>query len=118
VKQPTRGFPRYAVQIDARVILGSDELSARTRNLSRGGLCLNVARPVSIGTDCTVGLSLVFSESKRSEEISLSATVVWCTKVPGSHQLGLKFSQLSEQDQRQVNLFIQFLGSVEEEEAK
>jgi hypothetical protein len=42
-------------------------------------------------------------------EGAIGATIVWCTKVNGGHQLGLKFSLLNAQNEQNLDLFLQFI---------
>lgn len=101
---------RYAIELDATVETEkAAPLSGRTRDLSKGGLCMLTPAPLSIGTACRVKIALVFSPTEFSEQLTLPATIVWCTKLQGAHQLGVKFATLDPQSRGYLDMFIQFL---------
>ena len=54
-------------------------------------------------------LALVFSENQFSEQLTLPATIVWCTPFGGGFQVGFKFGPMSPEVQGYLTLFIQFL---------
>jgi hypothetical protein len=113
-----RQHPRYAIELDAVIFTDEGEVAGRTQDLSRGGFCMLARQPIAIGAQCRVRLALVFSENQFSEHLELLSTVVWCTKVQGAHQLGVKFGAMGAQSKKYLELFIRFLdeSSGEEEE--
>ena len=65
-----------------------------------------------------VRLALVFSQTEFSEQLTIDATVVWCTPRQGRFQVGVKFAPLTPQHRAYLDLFIKFLdegGPLEEE---
>ena len=59
VTGPQRAHPRYAHEAAIRLRGGGVELEGRTRNVSRGGLCADLADPIATGTDVEVDIQLV-----------------------------------------------------------
>ncbi len=108
---PQRAFPRHAV--DAEVTLrhgGVVVAQGRSRNLSRGGLCALVDRPVARGLAVEVAVALVFSSEGVSEPLVLPARVVWCVGYQQGEQVGVSFLPLDPPTARYLDLFIRFLS--------
>jgi hypothetical protein len=101
---------RYAVDVDATLTLESGQrLKARTRDLSRTGICLIASEPVPSGGAAAVELILSFGNNAFSEPLELSARIVWCTQLSDRYQLGAMFEELSEQQDQFVEVFLQYL---------
>jgi Tfp pilus assembly protein PilZ len=106
-----RLFPRFACQLavelevpDGRVVAG------QSRNLSRGGLCLETAEPVPAGAEVTVRVTLVFDEERSSEPLDLPARIVWCTPFgEHAHQVGTQFPPLSSERLTYLDMFLRYL---------
>ncbi len=104
-----RQHPRYAIELDAEVIVGELVVGGRTHDISRGGFCMLAQKPVPVHAACEVKLALVFSETEFSEHLTLSASTVWCTPLKDAYQIGIKFGQLDRQSLGYLELFINFL---------
>ena len=68
-----RQHPRYAIELDAEVIVGGASVAGRTHDISRGGFCMMARGSVPVGASCDVKLALVFSETEFSEHLTLPA---------------------------------------------
>ncbi len=112
-----RQHPRYAIELDAEISWGASRLNGRTHDISLGGFCFLAERLIEIGTECAVKLALVFSETEFSEQLSLGATVVWCTPFRGGHQIGLKFGHVDKQARAYLDLFLKFLQAGDADDA-
>ena len=110
-----RQHPRYAIELDTIIVTDQGELPGRSRDLSRGGFCMLAPSPMPVGTACKVRIALVFSDNEFSEHLTLPATVVWCTRTQGSHQLGIKFAPLDPQNRGYLDMFMKFLEGGREE---
>jgi hypothetical protein len=120
-----REAPRYAVEIEARVTADDASWQARTRDLSRTGMCFTIPTPVAVGTPITVEAALKFSATASSEALPLAGRVVWCTRVPEGYQVGCAFLRLSHQIGQYLDLFLRYLkgeidinGAVVDEDAE
>jgi hypothetical protein len=116
-----RAHPRYAIELDADLEFGDGNASikGRTHDISRGGFSMLAkadTRSVDSGTQCTVRVALVFSETEFSEQIALQGTVMWCTRLRGGVQIGIKFAALDAQAREYLDLFMHFLESGEEDD--
>jgi hypothetical protein len=108
---PQRAFPRHAV--DAEVTLrqgGIVVAQGRSRNLSRGGLCALVDRPVASGVALEVSVALVFPSAGVSEPLTLPARVVWCVGYQHGEQVGVSFLPLDAPTTTYLDMFIRFLS--------
>jgi len=89
-----REHPRFAIEARVDVRTDAAGLSGRTRNLSRGGLCIELDAPLGAGADVEVGIALVFDDDHCSEPLALPACVAWCTPIDARYQVGCQFRRL------------------------
>lgn len=104
-----RQHPRFAVDIQASLSFADRQQRARTRDISRAGLCLITLEAVPRDTKISVELVLTFGGDGTSEPLHLAGEVVWCTPLFGAYQLGVKFVRVDEEQSRYLNMFIGFL---------
>lgn len=104
-----RQHPRFSVDIEVSVSITDQAMSARTRDISRAGLCLVTMEPISREAEIGLGLVLTFGEGRTSEPLLLRGSVVWCTALFGAYQIGVKFVGIDDDQQRYLNMFIGFL---------
>ena len=88
-------------------------LQGRTQNVSRGGLCADLADPIVIGTELEVDLQLVFEDDTQSEPLRIPARIAWCTPLDEGHQVGLMFKPMNAELAKYVGMFLRFLDSEE-----
>jgi hypothetical protein len=106
----TRAHPRYAVEIDAEVLVGERRIPARTKNISRGGIAMTADSALAIGATVTVSLALVFDEAAKSEPLPVQGRVVWCSPLhKESYQLGVMFVGVRSEERSYVDMFIRYL---------
>ena len=104
-----REHPRYAHEAAITVHAGGKALEGRTTNVSRGGLCADLAGAVAIGTEVEVDMQLVFDDDAKSDALRISSHVVWCTTVDDGYQIGLAFRPLNAEKTKLINLFLRYL---------
>lgn len=106
----TRRHKRFTVDV-AAVIHTADgqRVDARTRDLSRSGICVITAEAVPRGGAVVIELSLAFGANAFSEPLHLDAHVVWCTPIGDSYQVGAMFDRLTEEQDGFVEMFLHFL---------
>jgi hypothetical protein len=109
-----RRYPRFPVDVQATVHTKSGRtLPARTRDLSRAGICLITAEPLSSGETLHVELVLLIGASSESEPLPLRARVVWCTAIASAFQIGAMFDGLSSRESSFLDMFLRYLdGSI------
>ena len=104
-----RAHPRHALEVDAEVRTQSGTIPARTRDVSRGGLALELSEPLPLGTEVMLNLALVFDEETFSEPLLLRARVVWCTRLADKHQIGTTFVSMTNEQRAYLDMFMRYL---------
>jgi Tfp pilus assembly protein PilZ len=112
-----REHERFAHEAAVTLRLGKKLVEGRTRNLSRGGLCADLADPVPVGIDIDIDIALVFEEEQKSDSLRLPARVVWCTPVDDAHQVGIQFRPLDAQRAEYLNVCLRSLDDAKTEKA-
>ncbi|HEY5952582.1 MAG TPA: PilZ domain-containing protein [Kofleriaceae bacterium] len=107
---PQREHPRYAADVGIKLYVGKEITEARTRNISRGGMCADLAIALPIGKDVEIDITLVFEDKSVSEPLRLPARIVWCTPFEGGFQVGVSFRPLDKQRAEYLTLFLKYLG--------
>ena len=102
-------YPRYAHEAAITIDAGSRAIAGRTRNVSRGGVCVTLAEALVVGVDLVVDLQLVFSGDQQSEALTLPARAVWCTAVDDVYQVGLRFLALAPEAADDLTMFLRYL---------
>jgi hypothetical protein len=109
-RHPTRReHPRFNVDIQVGVTVAEAKFDARTRDMSRAGLCLIGDQPIPPDTEISLELVLTFGEAGTSEPLQMSGRVAWCTALFGAYQIGVKFVKVDEDRARYLNMFMGFL---------
>jgi hypothetical protein len=104
-----REHPRYNVDIKVAVSVADAKLAARTRDMSRAGLCLIADQPIASDTEISLELVLTFGESGATEPLQLTGKVAWCTALFGSYQIGVKFVKVDGERARYLDMFVGFM---------
>jgi hypothetical protein len=104
-----RQHPRFNVDIQVAVSVANARFEARTRDLSRAGLCLVAVQPIARDTEISLELVLTFGADGMSEPLRLLGRVAWCTAMFGAHQIGVKFVKIDEDRARYLDMFVGFL---------
>ena len=104
-----RQHQRYNVDVQATVSVQSGKLDARTRDMSRAGLCLIASQPIARETEVSLELVLTFGEDGVSEPLKIDGRVAWCTALFGSYQIGVKFAKVDGERARYLDMFVGFL---------
>lgn len=107
--EPQRQHPRYAHEASLAIHADGVVHRGHTTNLSKGGLCADLATFLAVGTDVVVDIQLVFDQNFKSEPLQVQARVVWCTAVDGSRQIGLSFQRLRPDQAEYLTLFLRYL---------
>lgn len=105
-----RQHPRYALEVDVEIRTPSGAVPARSRDVSRGGLCCISSAQLALGTEVQLNLSLVFDEETFSEPLLVRARVVWCTGLgQGKYQVGTSFVGLTQENRAYLEMFLRYL---------
>jgi hypothetical protein len=104
-----REHPRFNVDIQVAVSVADAKFAARTRDMSRAGLCLVAEQPIAADTEISLELVLTFGETGTSEPLKVIGRVAWCTALFGSFQIGVKFVKVDDDLGRYLDMFVGFL---------
>ena len=109
-----RRYPRVSVDLQANIHTADGrKLIARTRDISRSGICIITTHALAPGDRLRIELVLLLGASSSSEPLYLFARVVWCTAISGAFQIGAKFDRLSTKEASFLDMFLRYLdGSI------
>jgi PilZ domain len=108
-----RQYPRFHVDIQVGVSCDARSVSARTRDISRSGLCLVSTEALARDKEIGIELVLTFGGGGLSEPLHIFGRVVWCTAMFGHYQIGVMFVKVDGDQTRNLAMFIGFLdGSI------
>ena len=110
---PQREYERFAVDVRVEVD-GRDGavLVGHTRNISLGGLCVELPGPLEAGSDVEARIALIFEDEAHSERLRLPLHVVWSTPLGEVHQIGGRFGELTDEQVQYLDVFLSFLEIV------
>ncbi|HTA18585.1 MAG TPA: PilZ domain-containing protein [Polyangia bacterium] len=104
-----RLHPRFSVDVQVAVSCDKQSVQARTRDISRSGLCLVSTRDLAREKEIELELVLKFGEGGLSEPLHMRGRVVWCTALFGHYQIGVMFLGMDREQSRNLDMFIGFL---------
>jgi len=105
-----RRHPRFSVDVQANVRTGDGrKLPARTRDLSRSGMCIITTNALAQRDELLIDLILLLGPTSTSEPLPLRARVVWCTPISQAFQVGAMFDKLSKTEQQFLDMFLRYL---------
>lgn len=100
-----RRAPRYDIRISAELRTGERTLLGTTRNLSTGGVLLEVERELAEGADLAIRLFVVEDdiESAGGSGLDLSGTVQWCAEADRGFHVGVQFVRMTDVQTRALS---------------
>ncbi|HMF44027.1 MAG TPA: PilZ domain-containing protein [Polyangia bacterium] len=104
-----RQHPRVSVDLQVAVSVADVKLAARTRDLSRAGLCLIADQPIAEDTEISLEMVLTFGDAGSTEPLQMDGRVAWCTALFGSYQIGVKYVKMDSERERYLDMFVGFL---------
>ena len=116
--RPQRQYPRYAHDAAITLLTPGQEISGRTCNVSRGGLCATLSEEIAIGTEIQIDMWLVFEDEHRSEALRLPARIAWCTPIDDGHQVGAQFLPLDAETTEYLTMFLRYLDDEDQSRSK
>lgn len=94
-----RQFQRTQIQMSAEVHLGESTMTGTTRDLSEGGVGLEVSKALPEGSEVTLGLFLVVDgvEEERLPPLWVKGRVAWAGELDdGRHAAGVRFEVITD----------------------
>ncbi|HVT09569.1 MAG TPA: PilZ domain-containing protein [Polyangia bacterium] len=108
--RPTRRqHPRFHVDVQVAVSVANERFAARTRDVSRAGVCLVASEPIARETEVGLEMVLTFGEDGMSEPLKILGRVAWCTSLFGAYQIGVKFVKVDGERAKYLDMFVGFL---------
>jgi len=106
-----RVYERYDKEIEAEYKLMSDSADlmtmtyerTKTKNISFGGVCLEVKNKISEGSVIRLGIP----PGGETAKINTFCEVEWCSPANGRYTAGLSFISLTEEDIKYILGFAQ-----------
>ena len=77
--QTRRQHPRFNVDVKVSVLVASERFEARTRDISRAGVCLVADKPIDREAEIELELVLTFGDDCVSEPLPVTGKVAWIT---------------------------------------
>jgi hypothetical protein len=89
--------PRLPIRLSAEIKTDGLRLTGTTRNLSPGGVCVELDRPVAEGKSLAISLFVVEDdiESENARGLDLTGTVQWTAEGDRSYAVGIKFTNMT-----------------------
>jgi hypothetical protein len=112
-REERRKFPRYVIELAAEVYLKEDILFAATKDLSEGGICLDIERELTPGS--ILGLSLLLTlegiQIAEEEPLDLKAKIVWCQRKDEEiFTVGAQFIDITSLQKKRLKKFLEILA--------
>ncbi len=95
--QPQPRAPRFNIRLSAEIHVDSRRVTGTTRNLSVGGVCVEIDRPIAEGKQIRLTLFVVEDdvETEGARGLDLTGTVQWMAEGDRNYAIGIKFAGLS-----------------------
>jgi PilZ domain len=95
--QPQARAPRFSIRLSAELKVDAHRVTGTTRNLSIGGVCVEIDRPVAEGKLIQMTLFVVEDdvETEGARGLELTGTVQWMAEGDRNYAVGIKFGNLN-----------------------
>jgi len=89
--------PRFNIRLSAELKVDAHHLTGTTRNLSTGGVCVEIDRPIPEGKLIRMTLFVVEDdvETEGARGLDLTGTVQWMAEGDRNYAVGIKFGNLN-----------------------
>ena len=93
----TTRAPRYNIRLSAELRIEGRLLAGMTRNLSVGGVCVEIDRPLAEASALNLTLFVVEDdvETEGARGLELTGTVQWMAEGDRNYAVGIKFANLN-----------------------
>jgi hypothetical protein len=108
-RRDSRREQRRSVEVSATVSIGGLGVAARTRDISRSGICLVTETEIPRDTELMIELVLSLGADAFSEPLLVAGRSIWCTPMFGKYQIGVVFIDVNTERHRFLDLFMRFL---------
>lgn len=108
-RRDSRREERRPVDISATISIDGHVVPARTRDISRSGICLISETEIPCDTELKIQLVLSLGGDTMSEPLLVTGRTIWCTAIFGKYQVGAMFVQIDRERRRFLDLFMRFV---------
>jgi hypothetical protein len=110
--QPQERAPRFNIRLSAEVKVDAHRMTGTTRNLSTGGVCIEIDRPVAEGKLIRLTLFVVEDdvETEGARGLELTGTVQWMAEGDRNYSVGVKFGNLNAAQTTALNNALKAVG--------
>jgi c-di-GMP-binding flagellar brake protein YcgR len=108
-----RQHTRYDVKLSAEISLGEDVFTASTRDISEGGVGLDLDRGLPEGGELGINLFLVVDdvEDERTPTLKVRGFVAWCAeRDEGEWAAGIRFAEVAANQKQWLKQFLEFVS--------
>jgi c-di-GMP-binding flagellar brake protein YcgR len=108
-----RQHARFDVKLSAELTLGEEIFTAITRDISEGGVGLELDRPLPEGTELGINLFLVIDdvEDERSQPLRVRGFVAWCAERDEAEwAAGIRFAEVAANQQQWLKQFLTYVA--------
>ena len=109
---PQARAPRFSIRLSAELKVDALRLTGLTRNLSTGGVCVEVDRPIPEGKLLRLTLFIVEDEieTEGARGLDLTGTVQWVAEGDRNYAVGIKFGNLTAAQQTSLTNALKAVG--------
>jgi hypothetical protein len=111
-ENPTARQPRFPIRIGAELRVEGKLVTGTTRNLSVGGVCVEIDRPLKEGALVQMVLFTVEEdvELEGQKGLELTGNVQWTAEADRGYAVGLKFGNLTAAQQASLQRALKVAG--------
>lgn len=111
-EKPQARSPRFPIRIAAELRVEGKHVTGTTRNLSEGGVCVEIDRPIKEGAIVQLTLFTVEDdvEAEGARGLDLTGTVQWTAEADRGFAVGLKFGTLTAQQKTSLARALKITG--------
>jgi hypothetical protein len=104
--------PRFNIRLGAEVRVEGRTVTGTTRNLSQGGVCIEIDRPMAEGALVRIVLFVVEDdiETEGARSLELSGSVQWAAEAERGYAIGIKFGNLTAAQQTGLTNALKAVG--------
>ena len=109
---PQARAPRFNIRLSAELKVDAQRMTGLTKNLSTGGVCVEIDRPIAEGKVIRLTLFVVEDdvETEGARGLELTGTVQWMAEGDRNYAVGIKFGNLSAQQTTALNNALKAVG--------
>jgi hypothetical protein len=109
---PQARAQRFNVRLSAELKVDANRITGLTRNLSTGGVCVEIDRPIPENKLIRLTLFVVEDdvETEGARGLELTGTVQWMAEGDRNYAVGIKFSNLNPAQTTQLNNALKAVG--------